>query len=472
MPASTGRTASRGSGHPTQQLVDKLPNPLFLADPAGNVLLSNPAAPLSMGLSLGEFLVSNVRDCVEKGYYDVSVAREATQTRKQVSKILTTRLGAVYVANATPILDESGQVQLAVINGVPIKDFERGRSNFVADDPEESRRRLQYIFGAIFDSSEIVAESRAMREVMIPADALARSDSAVLITGETGTGKEVLARYIHSRSRRSHHPFVPVNAAALPDALVEAELFGYERGAFTGARVEGRGGLFAAADRGTLFLDEVADLSLPVQAKLLRVLDTGEIRPVGSSSPRRVDVRIVAATHKDLEEMVRRDLFRADLYYRLDVLPLALPPLRERPEDIVALAEKFRRDICRKNDCDVAIDQACLAELMGRPWPGNARELRSHVERYILGALTRRATNGIGELDQYSAHGLSVDTLRLFDLGWPLKDVLSQVEENYVRHMLGLNGGRIGVTAGKLGIYRTALHRKLKAYRGRKGRPL
>lgn len=264
MPASIGRTASLESAKRTRQIVDKLPNPMFLADPAGNVLLSNPAAPLSMGLSLGEFLVSNVQDCVDKGYYDISVAREATATKQQVSKVLTTRLGAVYVANATPILDDHGQVQFAVINGIPIKDYEKGRSNFLADDPDQRRRQLQYLFGAIFDGGEIVAESRAMREVMITADAIARSDSAVTITGETGTGKELLARYIHARSRRAHHAFVPVNAAALPDALVEAELFGYDRGAFTGARTEGYAGLFAAADGGTLFLDEVADLSLPI----------------------------------------------------------------------------------------------------------------------------------------------------------------------------------------------------------------
>ncbi len=470
MPASTGTTVSREVGKRAQQLVDKLPNPLFLADPAGNILLSNPAAPLSMGLSLGEFLVSNVQDCVEKGYYDVSVAREATQTRQQVSKILTTRLGNVFVANATPILDDCGQVQLAVVNGIPVKDYERGKPSFIAKDPEDRRRQLQYLFGAIFDGNEIVAESRAMREVMITADVIARSDSAVLIAGETGTGKEVLARYGHSRSRRSNHALVPVNAAALPDALVEAELFGYERGAFTGARADGHAGLFAAADRGTLFLDEVADLSLAVQAKLLRVLDTGEIRRVGSSTPRKIDVRIVAATHKNLEAMVRQDLFRADLFYRLNVLPLNLPPLRERPEDIIALAEKFRRDICRKNDCEIAIDPASLAALTTSPWRGNARELRNHIERYILCTLTRRAISGLDDLEEFKSNSLCADTLRLFELGGPLKDVLSQVEENYVRYMLDACGGKIGVTASKLGIYRTALHRKLKAYRGRKER--
>lgn len=470
MPAPIERTASRQSRQRAQHIVDKLPNPLFLADPAGNVLLSNPATSISMGLSLGEFLASNVEDCVRKGYYDISVAREAAAKRQQVSKILTTRLGVQFVANATPILDDRGEVQLTVINGIPIREYDKGHSSFVADDPHERRRRLQYLFGHIFDGDEIVAESRAMREVMITANGMARSDSAVMITGETGTGKEVLARYIHAHSRRSHRPFIPVNAAALPDTLVEAELFGYERGAFTGARTEGRSGLFAAADGGTLFLDEVADLSLPVQAKLLRVLDTGEFRRIGSCSPHRTDVRIITATNKDLDRLVHENLFRADLFYRLNTLPLALPPLRERPEDVIALADKFRRDICRKNDCDVALDAATLAALTSRPWPGNARELRSHIERYILNAQVH-GMSGLGDFEHCQQAAGGPDILRLVEIGGPLKDVLSQVEENYVRYMLDLCGGKVGATAGKLGIYRTALHRKLKAYRDRQDRP-
>ena len=192
----------------------------------------------------------------------------------------------------------------------------------------------------------------------------------------------------------------------------------------------------------------------------------------GAATTRRIDVRIVAATHKDLERMVREDLFRADLFYRLNILPVHLPPLRERPEDIVALAEKFRRDICRKNDCDIAIDPAALASLTAHAWPGNARELRSHIERYILRAQTHCALSGLDDLDPYKPAAPCSDMLRLFELGGPLKEVLSQVEENYVRYMLDACGGKVGVTAGKLGIYRTALHRKLKTYRGRKDRLL
>lgn len=470
MPRSTQKAVSRELGKRAQQIVDKLPHPLFLADRAGNVLLSNPGTPLAIGVSLNEFLVSNVQDCVKKGYYDVSVAREATETGKQVSKILTTRLGLVFVANGTPVFDDRGQVELAVMSAIPVKEYENKQSGFATEDAEARERRMQFLFGGLFDSSEIVAESRAMREVMRTADSVARSESTVMITGETGTGKEVVARYIHSRSRRSQHSFVPVNAAALPDTLLEAELFGYDRGAFTGAKEEGYAGLFAAADGGTLFLDEVAELSLPAQAKLLRVLDTGELRRVGSSSTSRVDVRIIAATHKDLAQMVRQDLFRADLFYRLNVLQIAVPPIRERPDDIIALAEKFRGDICRKNGCEIEIDPATLASLTSAAWPGNARELRSYIERYVLTAESQRTLSALDHVKAFKSTNGYSDVLRLFELGAPLKDLLSRVEEDYVRYMLHLCGGRIGVTASKLGIYRTALHRKLKSYGERRKR--
>ena len=470
MPRPTGRTVPREFEKRAQQIADKLPHPLFVADRTGRVLLSNPATPLAIGVSLDEFLVSNVQDCVKKGYYDVSAAREAAETGRPVSKILTTRLGLTFIANGTPVFDDRGQVQLAVMSAIPVKDYEKKQSRAATEDPEDRQRRMQHLFGGLFDGDEIVAESRAMREVMRTADLVARSDSAVMITGETGTGKEVVARHIHARSRRSRHAFVPVNAAALPDALIEAELFGYDGGAFTGAKKEGHAGLFAAADGGTLFLDEIGDLSSTAQAKLLRVLDSGEVRRVGSASSSTVDVRIIAATHKNLEQMVRQGLFRADLFYRLTVFSIDLPPIRERPEDIVALAEKFRRDICRKNGCEIEIDPVTLASLTSAPWPGNARELHGYMERYILTAESQRTLSAFDHGDALAPATGYADRLRLFAMGAPLKDVLSQVEEDYVRYTLNLCGGRVGVTANKLGIYRTVLHRKLKAYRERQKR--
>ena len=466
MPAPIDAIASREGHKRARQIFDKLPNPLFLADPAGNVILSNAAPPISIGMSLDKFLASNVADCVKEGYYDVSVACEATRTKQHVSRILTTRLGLVVVADATPILDADGKVQFTVISGVPIKDYEKTLAKSDGD-PERHQRRMQRLFGGIVAGGAIVAESRAMREVLITAASVADCDSTVVITGETGTGKDVVARYIHDRSRRAHKPFVPVNAAALPETLAEAELFGYECGAFTGARREGYEGLFAAAEGGTLFLDEVADLSPAVQAKLLRVLDTGEYRRLGSVVARKTDVRIIAATHKNLEEVVRDGQFRNDLFYRLNILPIEVPPLRARPEDVLGLAEKFRRDICGKIECNIEIDAATLVAFTHYDWPGNARELRGHVERYVLNARSRRGPQGCEEADASGPTGGCLDMLHLFEIGGPLKEVLSQVEENYVKYMLGTCGGHVGAAASKLGIYRNALYRKLKIFRER-----
>jgi transcriptional regulator with PAS, ATPase and Fis domain len=463
MPGVFRNSVSQESARRAQQLVDTFRHPLFVADRAGNVLMSNNATPLAIGVSLNDFLVSNVQDCVKRGYYDISVARAAAETRQQVSRILTTRLGLVFVANGTPIFGDAGQVQLAVMSAVPIREYDKRRSSLIEADASERQQQLQALFGGLIAGDDIVAESQAMRGVMQTAAAVAPSDSPVMITGETGTGKEVIARHIHALSGRSHRPFVPVNVAALPETLFEAELFGYARGAFTGAKEEGHAGLFATADGGTLFLDEIGDLPPAAQAKLLRVLDSGEVRRLGSSSVIKVDVRIVAATHKNLQQMVRDNQFRADLFYRLNTLPIELPPLRERPEDVLALAEKFRRDACRKNGIEVVVDAVTLAAWTKAAWPGNARELRSAVERYILMARAQRHHAAFREVEEPTSG--YADILRLFELNAPLKDVLSRVEEDYVRYMLHLCGGRVGVTASKLGIYRTVLYRKLKAYR-------
>jgi len=469
MSALFEEAVSRDGRKRTQQIMDKLPNPLFLADPAGNVLLSNPAVPISIGVSLDEFLTANVQECLTKGYYDISVAHEATSKKQSVSRILTTRLGGVYVASGTPILDPDGKVQFTVINGIPIKEYEKANEK-PDSDFDLKQRRMQRLFGGIIDGDAVVAESRAMREVIMTAVSVADCDSPVIITGETGAGKDVVAKFIHARSRRAHKPFVPVNAAALPDTLAESELFGYEHGAFTGARPGGYAGLFAAAEGGTLFFDEVADLSPAVQAKLLRVLDTGEYRRLGSTVMRRTDVRIIAATHKDLDSLVRDGRFRNDLFFRLNVLSISIPPLRERPEDVLALAEKFRRDICAKIECNIEIDPAALVTYIHQDWPGNARELRSHVERHILCAKSNRVPRDPAGSDGSDAAAGALDILHLFEIGGPLKDVLNRVEENYVKYMLTVCGGRVGITATKLGLYRNALYRKLKLYREKESR--
>lgn len=229
----------------------------------------------------------------------------------------------------------------------------------------------------------VVAESAEMRRVLTLVDQVADAPTTVLVTGETGVGKEVVARRVHARSRRRDRPFVAVNCAAIPGELLEAELFGVQRGAYTGA-VKDRPGKFEVADGGTLFLDEIGDMPAALQPKLLRVLQEGVVERLGSTTPRAVDVRVVAATHQDLAAEVRSGTFREDLYYRIAVFPIVVPPLRERPADIDALADAILRELETRLGIGARLDPAVRERLRAHAWPGNVRELRNVLERAVL----------------------------------------------------------------------------------------
>ncbi len=245
---------------------------------------------------------------------------------------------------------------------------------------EEENRQLLGRLG----KHEIVWSGEAMRRVMAQIERVAASESRVCILGETGTGKELVARTLHERSARREGSFVTLNCAAVPAELIESELFGHEKGAFTGAAGRHRG-KFEQAHHGTLFLDEIGDMPLAMQAKLLRVLEGGEVERVGGDSPVAVDVRVVVATHRNLEELVRQGKFRQDLYHRIYVFPLVLPPLRERREDILTLVEHFARQVAAQNGWKpMSFEAGAIDELQRYAWPGNVRELRNVVERVLL----------------------------------------------------------------------------------------
>jgi len=294
-----------------------------------------------------------------------------------------------------------------------------------------------------------------MSEVQKAVGMLADSDATVLITGETGIGKEVVARAIHRHGRRAAQPFEAVNCAAIPAGLLESQLFGHVRGAFTGAVGDALGSV-RAAHKGTLFLDEIGDMDLAMQAKLLRVLQERVVVPVGGK-PVAVDVRVLAATHQDLPAMVRAGRFREDLYWRLGVVPLHLPPLRDRLGDIVPLAEHF---LALSSGTARQLSAGAAARLLRHAWPGNVRELRNAMER--VAALARRAVVGEDDLDFLAAGPATAPEDDL--LAGTLPEAVARLEATMIRRALARSGGNRAEAARLLGIHRQLLYEKLRQH--------
>ena len=306
---------------------------------------------------------------------------------------------------------------------------------------------------------QLIGFSPPMRDVQKMIGVAAASDASIFVLGETGTGKELVARAIHQHSQRARRPFVPVNCAAIPTELLESELFGHVRGAFTGA-IAARAGRFREADGGTLFLDEIGDMSLSMQAKLLRVLQDGMITPVGSSSVEQVNVRIIAATHRDLVAMVREEKFREDLFYRLNVLAIALPPLRERGADILVLAENFLNRAAP--DSSKRLSSAAAKALLEHPWPGNVRELENLMRKLSLTVHTPVIDRGDLQFDVDLIGGTNESDRDLFDLEF--FPAIAKLEKTLLRRALAQSAGNRTEAACRLGINRQLLYAKLKEH--------
>jgi two-component system nitrogen regulation response regulator NtrX len=306
----------------------------------------------------------------------------------------------------------------------------------------------------------MIGGSAALQKVHEQISRVAPTHSRVLILGESGTGKELAARAIHEASERAKKAFVKVNCAAIPEDLIESELFGHEKGAYTGA-ASMRDGKFLLADGGTLFLDEIGDMSLRVQAKVLRVLQEGEFERVGGTQTLRVDVRVIAATNKNLEEEVRRGRFREDLWFRLNVVPIFMPPLRARKEDIPLLIQHFCEHYCRENGFRLKqIAPEAMKRLQNHDWPGNVRELRNTIERLVIMTAAEAITAADLPLSLQTPQPV---INRSFQPGQSLREVRDQVERDYILACLEATGGNITQAAQILSIERSNLHKKMRA---------
>lgn len=359
---------------------------IFITDGQANALMVNKSYETITGLKREDLIGHNMHELVETKVISESASLLVLQNKIPITLEQEFRTGKKALVTSTPILDADGEVAMVVTNVRDItalislqRQMEKNRELAHKYLTEIEEMRLQ-----VLNASDIIAHDERTLDMLRLAKRVAKVDTTVLILGETGVGKEEVAKFIHKNSSRQTHGFIRVNCGAIPENLMESELFGYEKGAFTGASKEGKMGLFEVANGGTLFLDEVGELPFDMQVRLLRVLQEHEIIRIGGIRPIKVDVRIIAATNRNLEDMVRNKRFREDLYYRLHVVPISILPLRERKEDILPLIQHYITDLNKKYGWQKSFSKDAMTALFEYQWPGNVRELKNIVERLIV----------------------------------------------------------------------------------------
>ncbi len=427
-----------------EAIVSYIDEGVIIADRQGRVLFQNPSA--------GELLGNRPSVPVEtlKKAGGLNLVDEISKIRKNAAK--------------TAGGDGSVKFELRISNGSRKRDLEFNccRASQMTGDmvlliirDRTEKRRLEAVLDR--SGSDIITNDPRMLEMLERVDQVAPTDASVLIQGESGTGKTQIARLLHRKSQRADKPLVEINCAAIPESLIESELFGHVKGAFTGANQE-RAGRFQSADGGTLFLDEIGEIPLHLQAKLLRVIQDKELEPVGSDKSIKVDVRIVAASNRNLRQMVDEGLFRSDLYYRLAVIPLTIPPLKERPGDIPLLLQYFCHNLERRGyDNDIECGSDAMRMMMNYPWPGNVRELENAVEHALICAVDKKVypeslPQDVREFSQSpkvsSMAFVGPDTRKEFR-----QDIVIALQEA---------GGNKSKAAEALGIDRTTLWRRMR----------
>jgi len=368
-------------------ILDVLSDGIYISDRDGNTLKVNTMYEKLIGLKREDLVGRKVQDLVKEGVFDVVLNPQIVKTGQPATSVQTTKKGQKLILNGHPIFDEEGKVALVVTFVRDVTVMSQLKDQIAAQKKllEQLRTNVQYINEESiqkfplnsFKNSEMVHLTKLIEKI-------AATDAAVLILGETGVGKEFFARSIHRASPRGDKTFFKVDCTTIPENLIESELFGYAAGAFSGANVKGKPGLFEMADQGTLFLDEIGELPLAMQVKLLRVLQDQEILPVGSTRVRKVDVRIIAATNSDLEKNVEEGRFRSDLYYRLRVAVLSIPPLRNRREDIMPLAYHFLKKYAARYKKEVHFGPTIEDVFINYRWPGNIRELENLIASQVV----------------------------------------------------------------------------------------
>ena len=449
----------------------------FATDRNGKCLFVTQSSQYMLGKP-PEYLVGRtIFDMVDEGIVDFPATPAVLQDGREHIRYILTNVGVAMEVRSKPIFDENGEIDL-IISYV----LEEGSSTLAQQRYLESKKKyqelaqkyqniLEYLAEQNENSSSVIAKSPAMLKILQLARRISNTDIPVLLGGESGVGKEVLAHYIHRHSGRSTQPFIAINCAAIPAELAESELFGYEKGAFTGANKEGKPGFFELANKGTLFLDEVGEFPLALQSKLLRILETRTIRRVGGKKETDINVRIIAATNKKKKKEVTEGRFRKDLYYRLNVVPILIPPLRERPEDIVELAQSFLVRYNLQHKTNKVLSREALEAFRQYSWPGNARELRNVVERMAILSPNTELNLDCSLLWEDKLPPRQQADVPIWKKGLSLKACMRNFEEKCISDALSQCQYDIAATARELDIPTSTLYQKIRTY-GLRTKPL
>lgn len=369
-----------------RQILDSVSDIVVVWDSTPLIVMVNQQLCNAIDIEAREWIGKSPEQIVREGYLDTTIVQETIKTGKEAVGIIHARTGIEVMSRCRPIYDDNGKIKFLVTTSTSLAELEQLKAALQKEHYQAVKifEELKILRRHLMLDDDFVLESPDMADIMQSVKKIAPLDCNVMITGESGVGKEVIAKTIHMNSARRHAPFIPVNIPSMPESLLEAELFGYRDGAFTGAMKGGKLGLFEVCHGGTIFLDEVGDIPFGIQVKILRAIDKGEIVRIGDTKTRKFDARIVAATNKDLEMEVKRGNFREDLYYRLNVVPIRIKSLRERPEAILPLSLSFLDKINKKYSWQKHFTHAALEALKSYPWPGNIRELRNVVERIAI----------------------------------------------------------------------------------------
>jgi len=444
---------------------------VFLTDKKGNFIMANKAFERITGINREELVGQHTELMIEKGWVSTAVNLDVIKDFKSRTKYITYPSGKQVLVSAGMIFRENGKPAgcISIMRDLTELNDLKDKLTKSQITIAQFQETIDHLKEQLDHSKHaMVAQSTDFRHVLTLAKRIARSDATVLITGESGVGKDVLAQFIHKHSRRDNTgSLVKVDCAALPATLLESELFGYEKGAFTDARTNGKHGMLEIANGGTLFLDEIGEFPLELQSKLLNVLQDREIKKVGGTTPLPIDVRIVAATNMNLEQMVKEKKFREDLYYRLNVVPVYISPLRKRRQDILPLIDHFLKIFNQKYEANKGLATDVLNSFMQYDWPGNVREIRNTIERLVVTSTNdiitfRDLPDDIRNLDAITA-SVESNAPHPPERTGPLKRSIEEFEKTLIQRSLERHGNLVDA-ARDLHIDISTLTRKNKKY--------